>query len=538
MTTLQPRTTETRPPDAYALQNAELLLARETLRGFIRLIDPSFVMEEVHILICLALEASVRGEPGFDRIMISMPPRTGKSRVVSVFFVAWYFGKAPRDKVMSTSHSIDLVSGHAAEVAEIMRSDVYRMIFPEAILQRSTGKHMVLEAGSNDGTQAGSFFGAGVGAGIAGKGFNLGIIDDPHSEQTYKSKLLKDKIWNWYSAGFYTRRQPERNIIIVMATRWAYDDLPGRLLDQASRNQHSDQWMVLNIPAILDQRTVHTLLAAAETDEIIKAEGVKALKPGVSFAPRRFDAAFLRKSRAVMTERDWNAQYMGRPSEDEGSILLSDHFRLWVKKDPPECVLTASFWDTALEDGDDNDYTARLTLGLFERSYTHEGREFRHLQPIMLEAKQERLKAAYLRDRVTEHQKIWQCDRIVIEKKASGIQLIQELQLQHPPVPVEGWLPSGSRRLSDKVARANLSSIVLSSCPIWYMDRQWAADFISQCLQFPYGQHDDWVDTLTMAVLWMRRHGLIQLPTDEMTEDEDLQQKVEASHQKKRRYYG
>lgn len=524
-----------------AVRQAQIYLARNSLLAFIRTVAPWFIIEECHVAICLHLEAAERGE--IDRLMIHMPPRAGKTSIVSVFYVAWYFGRHPDDKVLSASHSNELVQDNLAEVLNIMRSEIYLEIFPETVIKSAKARQFTLQ---NDGTKpAGVFNGAGMGKKIAGKGANLGVIDDLISEQEALSPVMKNKAERWYKSGFYTRLQPERAIVIVMATRWAHDDPPGRLQKLAKENPEADQWTILSIPAILDEDSARILNACAREDPILAANDNQPLQAGDSFAPIRFPIERVRRSKANMLPRDFNAQYMQRPTDNEGSILLASMFRVWEKK-VPECVYIASFYDTAWEEKQESDYSARITVGIFEDTVTidtggktADNREVKQYRPFLVEAWRDRLQSPALFNEAVEHYKLHRPDRILVEKKASGIGLVQALRNhESPAIPVQSWLPDLGRGMNDKITRANLSALTLGQAPLRHLKRQWATDFIEECKQFPFGQHDDWVDCLTMAILWLRKHHLIQLPTDVMSEEDELERDVALQTAKKRRLYG
>lgn len=503
------------------------LMARESLISYIRLVAPWFRIEEIHCVIAAHLEALARGD--VDRLMVFMPPRTGKSSMTSVFLPSWYIGKHSNEQILQVGHKIDLPKGFSQEVKGIISLPQYKMIFPNVRMAKDShaaGRWKVedfSEYFNHDKKkgvrQQGKYNAAGVGTGIAGIGFNLGIVDDPMDEQDKDSKTAKDKIWNWWGPGFYTRRQPEKNAIIVTATRWATDDLPGRLLDL--QKQGGDEWTVLNIPAILDKDSARKIYDMATGYGDLQLEPMK-LKAGDSFAPRRFTLKELRRSRANMAARDWLALYMGTPVEDEGQILKKKWWRQWEEAEPPKCEFVFQVYDTAFEAKQDSDYSACTTWGVFKRTEKHKyfDEEVESYHCMLLGAWKERVQAADLRDKVLElWKKFEHPDRILIENKASGIQLVQELRrIRNPAIPVWPWTPPrGLRSELSKRARAFMASLVLEQGAVWYMPRIWAEEVINECAKCRFDgsdEHDDLPDTVAHALLYMRQTYRLDLPTD------------------------
>jgi hypothetical protein len=318
-------------------------LARERMVPYIQSVMPWFGVEEVHCVMAAYLEKVARGET--DRLMFSLPPRGGKSTMASVALPSWWMGKFPSDKIMSLGYKTDLSRRFSRQTLGIMRTKVYGSIFPHVKLSKdahAVGYWNVEEITRQyDAMMRGEYQAAGVISGIAGSGFNLGILDDPLSEQDKDSKLAKDRVWEWWGPGFYTRRQPERNAIILIMTRWTLDDIAGRLLE-ASRSG-GDKWTVVNIPALVNGDLAKRIYTIATNYPFLDAKPLpmKTVKdfdePVASFQPRRMPIKELIRSRANMTTRDWLALYMGAPVEEAGHILRREHWRLWPHKKPPEC---------------------------------------------------------------------------------------------------------------------------------------------------------------------------------------------------------
>ena len=504
----------------------EAALARDSFLYFVRAVAPFFVVEEVHVLIARALEDVLAGKD--DRLMIFLSPRSGKSTLVNVLFPAWYYGHYPSDKVMTCSHSMDLAGRFGSLVQELMKSPAYQRIFPASVPQKGGERHWKLI--QQPGKEPGEYVAAGTGKSIAGLGFNLGIGDDLISEQHAESQRMKDKAEFWYRNGFYTRRQLERNAIILVGTRWAFDDVPGRLLEEMRNNPKADKWRIISVPAYLDQPTADQVNEISGTDILVSRQRIE-LQAGESFAPRRFPMKELERSRATLTERSFAAQYLQKPAEDDGVILKRSRWRLWSKPELPKCSLIFQCWDTAIEDEEQNDYSACTTWGLFNSvAVGLDGREYEHAHIILLGAWKGRVEAAsLLYDRDAQGRiapgpakqlyEKFEPDYVLVEKRASGHQLIQEMR--RAGIPVKAWLPPGPQGAKSKVPRAHSASIPLGQGCVWYPDRGWAEDVIAEAAQFPFGQYDDYTDTITMMLIYLRRHFHLMVPLDEPDSDEE-----------------
>lgn len=505
-------------------------LCQRSLIAFIQYVAPWFTIEEVHLAIAAHLEAVAEGK--IDRLMIFMPPRAGKSQMLQ-FFEAWWVGKFPSDQLMMISYKSDRAEGFSKEVRDLIMTPEYQAVFPlvrmdgrSSARKRWQVKHLKADNDNDkdallDGeapagpVKPGRSEAAGVGSGIAGAGFNLGVIDDPMSEQDKDSETALKAVQEWYPTGFLTRQQPERNAIILVMTRWSNADLAGWLLDKAKSDKEADQWVVLRIPAILTEPAAATLNKVSA----LKCWGDMKryrLKEGQSFAPRRWPLKRLRRMKANMPIRDWNALYQQSPSNEEGAILKRKWWRKWPGQKPPMVEFIMSVYDTAIEVGEENDYTARSTWGVFFNEST------KLYNAILLSGWQDKIEAADLPDLVREHIKRFGPDRVLIEKRASGHALIQELRRGN--LPVSGWLPpEGSRHNKGKVPLAHIASIMLEAGAVWYMDTESCEDVINNCAQVPVsaGEHDDLANTAIIALIELRLRFWIETRTDDEDDEGD-----------------
>jgi hypothetical protein len=555
--------------------NLHRIRARTSLIAYIRSVAPWFTIEEVHIIIAVHLEALADGD--IDRLMLFLAPRAGKSSMASIFLPSWWAGRYPSDQTLQVGHSVELSRGFSLNIREIMNSDEYRFIFPGIQLARdakAAGKFRIedigtamerLEKGKSI-RQQGRYNAAGVTSSIAGKGFNLGIVDDAASEQDKDSKITKDRIWNWWGPGFYTRRQPERNAIVIAQTRWATDDLSGHLLDQQEKHHGADVWTVLNVPAILNGETAKQIYTMAK--QYGQISDLKELKAGDSFAPRRWTLKELARSKAQLTERDWEALYMGNPKLSEGHILKRKYWRLWPKEELPICDFIFQQYDTAYTEEEQNDNSARTTWGVFPY-LNPDGRKSMHM--ILLEGWEKKVEAPDLKAFVMEgawgsvearkalakmspagedvdiprelgkDKPGFHPDRINIENKASGIWLIRELRrIKNPkPLPIWPWnSPRGGRgKEMNKYQKAIFGSLVLEQGSVWYPNKAWAEkiiDRVADCKFDGSDAHDDLEETVATAMIYVRQTYRVDLESDRDEEEE----KRAGRKPVKRQFYG
>lgn len=219
--------------------------SKDSFMEYIRYIWPGFIEGDHHRIIADALTRVAKGE--LKRLIVNMPPRHTKSEFASIYFPSWIMGLKPDMKIMQTTHTADLSINFGRKVRNLMDSDEYAKLFSNVSLasdSKSAGKWQT--------NKGGEYFAAGVGGAIAGRGADLLIIDDPHSEQDAMSINLLDSCYEWYTSGPRQRLQPNGAIVIVM-TRWSTADLTGRLLSRQVESR-SDQWEVIELPAIFEDR--------------------------------------------------------------------------------------------------------------------------------------------------------------------------------------------------------------------------------------------------------------------------------------------
>ena len=451
--------------------------ARNTFMGFVERVWPEFISGRHHKIMAQAFERVARGE--CKRLIINMPPRHTKSEFASYLLPAWFLGKYPNKKIIQSSNTGELAVGFGRKVRNLVDTEVYREIFPELTLQQDSKA-----AGRWNTSKGGDYFAIGVGGTVTGKGANVLIIDDPHSEQeaalAASNPEVFDKVYEWYTSGPRQRLQPGGAIVIVM-TRWAQRDLTGQVL-KAAHNRGGEQWEVIEFPAIMPS--------------------------GNPLWPEFWSLGELEALRTELPNSKWQAQYQQNPIGNESAIVKRDWWKWWEQERPPECEYILQSWDTAFEKTQRADYSAGTTWGVF---YNDEDHSLPNI--ILLNTYKKRVEWVQLKKDVFNEYEEWEPDSVIVEKKATGAPLIYELRAMG--IPVQEYTPS---RGQDKIARLNSVSDIIASGKVWVPRTAWAEELVDEVAAFPSGEHDDLVDATTLALMRFRQGGFLRLPTDEPEE--------------------
>jgi len=423
-----------------------------------------------------AFEKVANGE--VKRLIINMPPRHTKSEFASYLLPSWFLGRFPGKKIIQTSHTAELAVGFGRKVRNLVDSDRYKDIFPQVALQADSKA-----AGRWATNYAGEYFAIGVGGAVTGKGADLLIIDDPHSEQeatlAETSPEIYDKTYEWYTSGPRQRLQPGGAIVVVM-TRWSKKDLTGQVL-KAAAQRSGEEWEVIEFPAILPS--------------------------GKSLWPEFWSIQELEALRQELPNSKWMAQYQQEPTSDVSAIVKREWWQVWDKDSPPFCSYTIQSWDTAFLKSERADYSACTTWGVFEHP-DDTGKMQSNI--ILLNAFKKRMEFPELKEAAYEEFKYWNPDSIIIEAKAAGSPLIFELRSMG--IPVQEFTPSKG---NDKIARLNAVADMFASGRVWVPNTHWAEELVEEVASFPSGEHDDLVDSMTQALLRYRRGGFLRLASDE-----------------------
>ena len=453
-------------------------LAQDKFLSFVNEVWPTFIGGRHHARMAEAFERVANGT--CKRLIINMPPRHTKSEFASYLLPAWFLGKYPGKKVIQTSHTAELAVGFGRKVRNLVDSDVYKRIFPGLSLQSDSKA-----AGRWNTSKGGDYFAIGVGGAVTGKGADILIIDDPHSEQEAALAQINpdiyDKVYEWYTSGPRQRLQPGGSIVIVM-TRWSLRDLTGQVI-KSSAARGGDDWEVIEFPAILPS--------------------------GNPLWPEFWSLDELTALRTELPNSKWMAQYQQQPTSDSNAIIKREWWKVWEKESPPQCHYVLQTWDTAFEKNTRADYSACTTWGVF---YMDENEDDPHI--ILLNSFKARMEWIELKKTAFQHYKDWEPDSILIEKKATGAPLIYEFRAMG--IPAQEFTPGKG---NDKISRLNAVSDLIASGKVWVPETRWAEELVDEIASFPSGEHDDLVDATTLALMRFRKGGFIRLPTDEPEEE-------------------
>ena len=435
-----------------------------------------FISGKHHQIMADAFERVAKGE--LKRLIINMPPRHTKSEFASFLLPAWFLGLYPEKKIIQTAHTAELSVGFGRKVRNLVQSPQYEKVFPTKLSTDSKA------AGRWNTNKGGEYFAIGVGGAVTGKGADLLIIDDPHSEQEAKQNnpAVYDGVYEWYTSGPRQRLQPGGAIIIVM-TRWAKKDLTGQIIKNSEKDG-VDGWEVIEFPAILPS--------------------------GTPLWPGFWKKEELEAIKAEIPTSKWNAQYQQNPTSEEGAILKREYWRIWPENRPPSCDFIIQSWDTAFEKNNRADYSALTIWGVFQHP-DEKGNYKTNI--IVLDSFKARMEFPELKSTALRYYKDWNPDLVLIEKKAAGAPLIYELKRMG--VPIQEYTPSKG---SDKIARVNAASPLFEAGIVWCPDTRWADELMEECAAFPNGDNDDLVDSTSQALLRFRQGGFIEIESDEPDE--------------------
>ena len=271
-------------------------LGRDSFLDFISHVYPGYKVGPHHRKLAAIFEDIAAGKK--KRVIVNIAPRHGKSEMISYLAPAWFLGKYPQKKVIMASHTADLAVNFGRRVRNLVGSDLYRDVFPNVELQADS------KSASRWGTNFnGEYFAIGVGGALAGRGADLFIIDDPHSEQEAKQGRADvfEPAWEWFQSGPVQRLMPGGAIIVVM-TRWSKMDLTGKIIDHMTKNDDADQWEIVEFPAVLNDKPLW---------------------------PDFWTIEELMGKKASMDVRYWQAQYMQEPTSEEGALIKREWWQVW-----------------------------------------------------------------------------------------------------------------------------------------------------------------------------------------------------------------
>ena len=459
--------------------------AKEDFMSFVKCVWPEFIEGAHHRIIAKKFNDLATGK--INRLIVNMPPRHTKSEFASFLLPAWMVGREPKLKIIQVTHTGELAVRFGRKAKHLIDSEEYSKIFKTTLQEDSKA------AGRWETAQGGEYFAAGVGGAITGRGADLLIIDDPHSEQDAMSKDAFDNAYEWYTSGPRQRLQPGAKIVLVM-TRWSKKDLTGTLLKNQG-NVKGDKWDVVEFPAILDHGP----------------------NEGQPVWPEYWKLDELEKVKTTLPIGKWNAQWMQKPTSEEGAIIKREWWRKWDRDTLPDISYVIQSYDTAFLKKETADFSAITTWGVFHPEIDGPA------NLILMDCLKDRFEFPELRRAALEQYKYWNPDMVVIEQKASGTPLTHEFRQMDIPV-----MPFTPSRGNDKHVRINSCAPLFEAGLIWAPDMRFAEEVVEECAAFPHGDHDDLVDSMTMAVMRFRQGGFITHPEDYV---------IETQPPRKREYY-
>ena len=463
--------------------------SRTDFLTFVNRMWPAFIGGKHHKVMAEAFERVARGD--LKRLIINMPPRHTKSEFASYLFPAWYLGQYPEKKVIQTAHTAELAVGFGRKVRNLINQDDFQEVFPGIELSSDSKA-----AGRWNTNKKGDYFAIGVGGAVTGKGADVLIIDDPHSEQdaavgAYNPEVY-DKVYEWYTSGPRQRLQPGGAIIVVM-TRWSTRDLTGQIIKSSVQREGADEWEVIELPAVMPS--------------------------GDPLWPEFWPIEQLDSLKAELPVSKWSAQYQQDPTSEEGALIKREWWQEWEYENPPHCDAIIQSWDTAFLKTQRADYSACTTWGVFHHP-NENGESIPNL--ILLDAYKEKLEFPDLKRAAYEKYWEYEPDQMIVEAKAAGSPLIFELRAMG--IPVTEFTPS---RGQDKIARVNAVSDLFASGIVWCPATRWAEEVVEECAAFPAGDNDDLVDSTTQALLRFRQGGWIRSSMDEWDDEPIYRRPVE-----------
>lgn len=435
--------------------------ARANVVSFAEYIQPDYVADPFHKLLGEKLEAVERGD--IDRLIICTPPRHGKSQLSSIHFPAWFMARNPGTNVIQASYNLDQATRASRFTRDFIRAPGFSNLFPECgVAPESRAADRWAMDRTGDKIQ--EYFAVGIGTGTTGKGGHLIIIDDPIKDrEEADSETRRQTIWDWYNDVLYTRLERGARIIVIL-TRWHFDDLAGRLLK--AQESGGDKWEVLNLPALCED---------PESDPLGRELG-EALAPG-----RKTRDELLRIKSAV-GERTWSALFQQKPISTEGAMFLDKWFEK-VDRAPASRTKVRA-WDLAATSG--GDYTVGVLMSKdFQGSFYVE--DVIRFRGTPLDVERKVLETARADGRSVQI-------RIPQDPGQAG-----KAQADNYLRKLAGFIVKAVRPTGPKETRAAAFAAQAEAGNVRMFARNWNKDFVDELAMFPLGSHDDQVDAASDA---------------------------------------
>lgn len=440
-------------------------LAKSHLLPMVLRANPDYLPGWVHKDICEHLEwfsnAVAAGQS--PRLIINMPPRSGKSELASRIFPAWHLGRNPSHEIIACSYAGSLANDFSRKVRGLLREQSFQSVFPDVALAKDSQSVEVWNT-----NHGGGYVAAGVGGPITGRGAHVLVIDDPlKNREDAESEGTRQSIWDWYTSTAYTRLAPGGGVIVMM-TRWHDDDLGGRLLQQMQDGE-GDEWKVVRYPAI------------AEHDELFRRQG-EALHPD------RYPVDALERIKRTIGPRDWSALYQQNPVADDGDYFTKGDFQWYRQQDLPplEEMNFYTAWDLAIGQKEQNDFTVGITVGVDRKDDIY-----------VVDIQRGRWRTLEIIEKMIEVQRVWQSKLVGIERghilMTMGPILEKRIRETRIMMPIEELKPGRQ----DKIARARPIQARMQQRRVYFRQHCDATlALYVEMLRFPNGTHDDGVDSM------------------------------------------
>lgn len=475
---------------AFERKMLKIAARKGSLLAFTKYTFPKYEIGWHHKLTADYIDKLITGE--IRRLIITEPPRHGKTELTSRRLPPFIHGLFPDDEILAASYNSDFASDATIDVQRIMDSKEFKEIFrdsritPEGTLgqyARNRNEHELLPYKNFRGevvVPSGSYNSAGVGGSFTGKGGKWIIIDDPiKNREDADSKAFRDKLWSFYTSTIRSRLEKDARILITL-TRWHKDDLAGRLLKLAQSDPAADQWVVLSLPAIRDME-----------DNDYDPRPI-----GEALWPSKFSVPDLMATKASSGSRDWNSLYQQRPVAEGGNIIRSEWIKYYTML-PPRFDTMIQSWDFATKDKQSSDFAVGQVWGRIGANFFLVA-QVRGRWPFPTACKQ----------LVSLSNNYRQAYKKAVEAKANGPAVVQTLKNTVPGImEVE---PQG-----DKVARMNAVAPLYEAGQVWYPDPQiapWIVEHVSEITNFPLDINDDQADAASQGLNILRNAAPVTMP--------------------------
>ncbi|MEQ8226052.1 MAG: phage terminase large subunit [Candidatus Eremiobacterota bacterium] len=459
-----------------------------------------------HEVLCNYLDWFLN-DPNFTRLMIFMPPQYGKSELVSRRLSAFALGKNPNLKIIAASYSADLTALMNRDVQRIIETPQYQELFPNTQLYKKNIKTTAQGAYLKNSevfeivNHMGGYKCAGIGGGITGWGFDLGILDDLYSNfQEANSPTVRKTVSNWYKSTFYTRRRSgKRAKIIFITTRWHEDDLAGELIAQQKADPNLPPWVVLNFPAIAEEGNKHPVPEDKR-------------EPGMALWPLKEDKETLLATKGSIGTYIFTAMYQGNPSPAEGNIFNRSWWK-YYKERPSQFDEQIQSWDCAFKNTVNSSYVCGQVWGRVGAN------------KYLLDQVRDKMDFPTTTQAIKNLSAKWpQAYTKLVEDKANGPAVIATLKTELTgliPVNPEGGKVVRAHAISGDIEAGN---VYLPAPSISF----WINDFVDECAAFPHAAYSDQVDAMSQAITRLRLSptGITQVFLSENKRNKDFRDRL------------